>query len=161
MQRLMRRKQEGFTLIEVLLVIAIIAILAAIVIIAINPAKQLRDARNTQRSSDVNTILNAISQYSVDNNGTLAGPGTIPTIAGAQTCQADGGTICATGSASCTGLVDMSNLTANGKYIVSVPKDPQGGSATSAGYNVAQDANGRVTVCAPSAEGGSTISVTR
>ena len=52
--------QRGFTLLEVLLVAAIIAILAGIVIIAINPSKNLQDSRNTQRRSDVTTILNGI-----------------------------------------------------------------------------------------------------
>ena len=66
-----KTKQKGFTLLEVLLVIALIAILAGIVIVAINPVKQLADGRNTQRRSDVNTILNAVYQVFktlVDNN---------------------------------------------------------------------------------------------
>ena len=63
------RSHKGFTLIEILLVVASIAILAGIVIVAINPAKQLVDTRNASRNSAVNTILNAVTQYSIDNSG--------------------------------------------------------------------------------------------
>lgn len=149
MLKRLARVKGGFTLIEVLLVVAIIAILAGIVILAINPGKQLADSRNSQRQADVNTIVNAVYQYSVDNNGNL--PSTITTSAT---------DICATGG-TCTGLIDLSVLTANGKYLVAMPKDPQTGDANNANYQIVKDANGRVTVSAPDAEQGKTISVTR
>src|SRR3989344_4582197 len=63
------KKNGGFTLIEILVVIGIIAILAVIVLIAINPARQFAQARNTQRTSNVNAILNGIGQYLADNKG--------------------------------------------------------------------------------------------
>src|SRR3989344_8197864 len=62
-------QKGGFTLIEILVVIGIIAILAAIVIIAINPARQFKQARDTQRTSNVNAILNAVGQFIADNKG--------------------------------------------------------------------------------------------
>ncbi len=144
--------QKGFTLIEVLLVVAIIAILAGIVILAINPGKQLGDTRNSERKADVNTILNAVYQYSIDNQGNL--PSSIT-----QTPT----DICTTGTANCTalGFVDLSVLTNNGTYLVAIPKDPQAATATDTKYQIAQNANGRITVSAPGAEQGVTISATR
>src|SRR4030042_864409 len=71
--------QKGFTLIEILVVIGIIAILAAVVLIAINPAKQFAQARNSQRTSNVNAILNAIGQRMTDNKGVFEGRFTIGT----------------------------------------------------------------------------------
>ena len=148
----LRTNHKGFTLIEVLLVVAIIAILAGIVILAINPSKQLGDSRNAQRTADVNTILNGVYQYSVDNN-TI--PSTITTTATE---------ICATGSNSCTGLIDLSTLTTNSKYLVSIPKDPQCSTTCATngpGYKISKDANNRITVTAPAAENSKTISATR
>ena len=147
--------QGGFTLLEVLLVVAVIAILAGIVIIAINPGKNLGDSRNAQRSADVNTILNAVYQYALDNNGVL--PSTITTSAVE---------ICNTTGASCSSptAIDLGVLTTLGKYLVAIPKDPQCPSvclANGAGYTIIKDANGRVTVASPDAEQGKTISVTR
>ncbi|MFC1645114.1 type II secretion system protein [Patescibacteria group bacterium] len=143
------KTEKGFTLLEILLVVAIIAILAGIVIVAINPSKQLASARDAQRRSDVNTILNAVYQYAIDNNGSVpASITTTPTE------------ICVTGG-SCSGLIDLSVLTASEEYIVSMPEDPTGSSTNGAGYEIEKSSNGRITVDAPDAEGGSAIGVTR
>lgn len=142
------RNQKGFTLIEILLVVAAIAILAGIVIVAINPGKQLADTRNAQRKSDVNTILNAISQYSVNNSGALP-----VGITGSTT------EICATGAPSCAGLVDLSVLIP--QYIVAVPNEPQGTTVNGAGYRVSRTAAGRISVEAQFPEQSVVISATR
>ncbi len=145
MRKLQLRK--GFTLIELLLVIGIIAILASIVIVAINPTKQLGDARDAQRRSDVNTILSAVYQYAIDNDGTL--PASIPTGAAVE--------ICATGDVDCDAAISLDALT--GAYLVRMPRDPQAASATGTNYWIVEGANGRITVSAPGAEQTASISV--
>src|SRR5262245_37912256 len=105
-----QKKKQGFTLIEILLVIGIIAILATIVIVAINPARQFAQARNSQRTENVTAILNAIGQNIADNRGvfTCVG-GTIPSTA----------TVIKSGS----GGFDMAGCISP-TYISSIPFDP-------------------------------------
>jgi prepilin-type N-terminal cleavage/methylation domain-containing protein len=63
------KKRSGFTLIELLIVIAIIAILASIIYVAVDPARRIQEARDAQRWSSVNSILNAYLKYTVDSSG--------------------------------------------------------------------------------------------
>jgi len=144
--------KKGFTLIEILVVIGIIAILATVVLVAINPARQFAQARNSQRTSNVNTILNAIGQRMVDNKGlfeTGCAAGVIPAVAA---------------EAKKTGGYDIRPCLVP-TYTSELPYDPSIGSntCTSLGcagagedynteYTVAQDATTRrITVCAPEA----------
>ncbi len=142
------KNNKAFTLIEVLLVIAIIAVLAAAVFVAINPAKNISDARNTQRRSDVTQILNAISQGFIDN----------VTLSGVPTCAlVPAGTHIGTG----VGLVNASALVPT--YIAGIPMDPQGGTAADTGYSICTTAVApvRYKVFAANPENGVTISVER
>jgi prepilin-type N-terminal cleavage/methylation domain-containing protein len=143
--------KKGFTLIEVLLVVVIIAILAAIVLIAVNPGRQVAQSNNTQRRADIQSVLNAIGQYTVDNRGAL--PSAITTTA--TTIGSGAGEIDV-----CADLVPL--------YIAGMPFDPTGSGAHftdctdyNTGYSTVKDANNRVTISAPNAELGETISVTR
>lgn len=131
--------KKGFTLIELLVVIGIIAILAVIVLVAVNPARQFAQARNAQRSNDVNTILNAIHQNAVDNNGTF--PGAV------ALCSAPDPTAAATLAALLAPV-----------YTSIMPTDPSG-----TDYTVCVT-SGRYTVAAPGTEippATAVISVTR
>ena len=167
LQRIKKQTQQGFTLLEVLLVVAIIAILAGIVIVAINPGKNIGDARNAQRAADVNTIINSISQYELDSNGSLPGTGA-RTGAVAIPTSPTATEICNSTTVTCTGLVDLAAVTSSGKYVVAIPTDPQapnncatGCGANGTGYKIAKDANNRLIVSAMNTDNGKTISVTK
>ena len=143
-------KQRGFTLIEILVVIGIIAILAAVVIVAWNPARQFAQARNTQRCSNVNTLLNAVGQRMADNRGLWV----------------TGGTCTATLPSTATAIgSDTNNVNLDPcivpTYVSTMVMDPSVGAAGGTGYTIVQGANGRITVAAPNAELTESISVTR
>ncbi len=165
-QRKVRTSEKGFTLIEVLIVIGIIAILATVVIIAINPGRQFAQARNSQRVSNVNAILNAIGQRVADNRGLLAGDFTVGGTT--YTCPTlTAGTVYTVTAAAGAANLDLACLTPT--YIpAQLPVDPSiaGAQWTNAGdydtkYVVSVDTAGRYTVAAPGAELGAAISVTR
>jgi len=62
----MFERKKGFTLIELLIIIGIIGFLAAAILVAVDPVRRIKEARNTQRWEEVNSILNAILTKQVD-----------------------------------------------------------------------------------------------
>ncbi|MGA1050565.1 MAG: type II secretion system protein, partial [Minisyncoccia bacterium] len=105
------RIQKGFTLLEILLVIAILGILALMILVAIRPNRQLSQVTNARRNADINTIYSALEQYFSDN---LQYP------AGLTTEKQD---IC-NGSTVINNCVDLSSLVPI--YLVAIPVDPSG-----------------------------------
>jgi prepilin-type N-terminal cleavage/methylation domain-containing protein len=69
MKSKLRSKQSGFTIVEVMIVIAIAGLIMLIVFLAV-PALQ-RNSRNTQRKNDVSALLGAINEYTSNHNGSL------------------------------------------------------------------------------------------
>jgi type II secretion system protein G len=127
------KQNKGFTLLEILLVIAAIGILAAIVLVAINPNRQLAQARNAQRRSDINTIYKALEQYLIDN-------GSYPNSVNSNykdICKT--GTEQVGGATDCSGKADLRVLVPT--YIAAMPSDPSGGE-----YRVGINGNNKVAV---------------
>jgi type IV pilus assembly protein PilA len=60
---LIQTAKKGFTLVELLIVIAILAVLAAAVVIVLNPGELLAQARDSQRLNDLDTMKNALAIY--------------------------------------------------------------------------------------------------
>lgn len=148
-----KRNGAGFTLIEILIVIGIIAILAAAVIIAINPNRQFAQGRNSQRTTDVNSLMNAINQNMVDNKGNFdfAGCNADPFPDSATNIADDGVDIC-----DC--LVPT--------YLAELPVDPSVGnfdscSSYDTGYQIKTSPGSRLEISAPAAELDKTIKIKR
>lgn len=70
------KRQEGFTIIEVLIVLAIAGLIILIVFLAV-PALQ-RNSRNTQRKNDASALLSGASEFSNNNDGRL--PKVLPPV---------------------------------------------------------------------------------
>lgn len=150
---------KGFTLLEILLVVAAIAILAGIVIFAVNPSKQLGQTRDAQRKMDVNQLLSAIYQYNIANGGVF--PKVIQT---ASDCSAPSLEICKTGATDCSGLTELSPYLVGVKadFLIGIPTDPSGSTSNGSGYSVYRNSiTNRITVCAPHSESENTFSLTR
>lgn len=97
------KNKKGFTLVELMIVIAILAILAAIVIFALNPAELFRRARDSQRMSDLRVLSSAISYYLADDS--------TPTLDGSSN------TLCAGGDGNDTIFATAANSTVPASFV--------------------------------------------
>lgn len=154
--------ERGFTLIEILVSIGLLAALAAIVLIAVNPARQFANMRNTQRSSDLNALLNSVGQRIAENKGQFSCAGI--TFPAGTTATGTAGSVIGNG----TGELDLRPCLVP-SYISELPVDPTNGTTWNGttyttGYRLFQDANGRITVFAPTIEpiiGNNVLALTR
>lgn len=102
--------RKGFTLVELLVVVAILGILMAAVVLAINPGEMMKKGRDSTRLSDMDSLRKAID-LAIADGGTL----TTTTSAGDST----------TGTRAVNGTgwvsVDVS------QYLSTLPIDPRNG----------------------------------
>ncbi len=146
-----KRVQKGFTLLEILLVIAAIGILSAIVLVAINPTRQISQVRNAERKAEINSIYKGLEQYLIETGSYPIGITDTPK----EVCNTGNQTTTDTLSPTnlCDGKVDLRGLVPN--YIAAIPADPG-----VINYRVNRNsANNRISVTAPSSELGQIIAI--
>jgi len=149
--------KKGFTLIELLIVIGIIAILAALTFVAVDPATRFAEARNAERWSAANAVLNAVLKFQVDSDGTM--PAGIDAVAGSSQVLGTAAAGCDSTCTADTTIAACLDLSADlvTKYLAAIPVDPSTGTAANSDYYVNVDANGRLTVGACDPELSETI----
>jgi len=139
------QKNKGFTLLELLIVMAILAILITTTVILINPARQLAKARDTQREADIFAIVSLVMQYSAEHSGALPdtdGDPLVDSFPNDLTCIGS--------DPSCFNLAAAGEDgdTVVPEYTGELPFDPSTGSAGNTGYLMLVDENGRLTASA-------------
>ena len=147
------KSKKGFTLIELLIVIGIISILAGIVLVAVNPAQQFGKANDSERKSEISSVLSAIYQFQTSPTARGALPqcltGAAPAAAAIPECNGAGvgnfdGAL-ELGTPGTATAYDCST-TLIPSYLREMPIDPTSTyTAAATGYYVCQDTTGPVS----------------
>jgi prepilin-type N-terminal cleavage/methylation domain-containing protein len=147
----MQKQKKGFTILEILLVIALIGILLGIMLVVLNPRARFASARNDTRQSDIKRLETALTQYRLQEGSYPAGlSSTLQEI-----CDPD----IVNPATNCGSYINLSALVPT--YIQSIPQDPNDKDTTDGnGYQVAVNITRNiVAVKAIQAESSATISI--
>ena len=110
------------------------------------------EANDAQRWSAINSIINSISQSTVDNSGE------VPKCTANPDFDIPESAIClGTGSDCC----DLTEALVSENYLSKIPEDPSGGSAEDTGYVIVTNASQAICVSAPISSSETEIKVCR
>lgn len=84
--------KKGFTLLELLIVIGILAVLATTTLLVLNPAELLRQARDSQRVSDLGSLNSALSLYATTVTTPYLGASNAASTTAYGSCVGNGST---------------------------------------------------------------------
>lgn len=132
-------KQKGFTLVEMLVVIAIIAILAGAVLLAINPVATMQKSRDTTRLNDMDALRSAI------NIALTEGEMTLIDMAAAETSVSSDQDV--TGTTGYVRYTVPAGKTGLGRYVPALPLDPTNDAAAGLVYTFLSTVDGYEINC--------------
>ncbi|MBP9758133.1 prepilin-type N-terminal cleavage/methylation domain-containing protein [Candidatus Dojkabacteria bacterium] len=122
-------RKRGFTLLELLLVIAILSVLASVVLYNLRPSDILNSANRSSTSSNIQDLKKAIEAYAIDKEGAL--PTSLQALSNSGYYD-----ICKEGeSLNCINLDQL----INDGYLSDIPVDKNNETTTSTGYKVEYD----------------------
>jgi len=152
----MNKNNSGFTLFELLIVVAILAILVTTSIVAIDAPRRINETNDAKRASDARNILMAVHQYVVDNQGKV--PAGITNDEQQLGTSVDG---CVNLHRGCNALQDacLDLSTTLSDYFLKFPVDPTNGSNSKTNYSISINSKNIVTVKACNAQGKNEISI--
>lgn len=104
------KRDTGFTLLELLIVVSIIAILSVALVLVLNPAEALKKSRDAQRMSDLGTIKTAL--------GLMLTSTSTPSLDGMFGVSTSG---CTTGTGGAVGTTPMIRYSAAGVTSITTP----------------------------------------
>lgn len=127
-----KSKEEGFSLVEVVIVVAIIGLLAATTIVLFKPQEIFANGRNAKRISDVGSLNTAIGQWLSREGAQEVNPYDVLGLLGSGVDAISPGDGDVTGEGVDATTVTEISLPA---YIHIIPKDPDGTTEYRIGVN--------------------------
>ena len=153
-----KNKKSGFTMIELMVIITGIGILLAVTVSYVNPLKRIGESRDARRSSDVESLAQALELYATDNSQ-IPSDFSTPILAIDEKyvlCNSASSLTCDGDTHACVVVDDADFLV----YIDSLPVDPSKSSAADTGYYVMRKENqGKIVVGACNPYGSDAIQV--
>ncbi|MBT3292944.1 type II secretion system protein [Candidatus Peregrinibacteria bacterium] len=149
------QSKKGFTIIELIIVVAILGILSTLILIQIDPIRRLNEAHNATRWSDVLLVLEITKEYQADNDSAV--PGTAIAIDSDESSvqiigESVTNCVCASQTV-VTSPCGVSGLDTDLRpYIDAMPMDPITGSTNDTRYFINKDSYGLITVGSCDAE---------